>query len=86
VIDARERLRPGSREALPYADAHEKTTGQAWSSSDRDQVEIRRVCSGAIQGQVYQLGEPFEVVSRGQLGDHAAKLLVQIDLGMDDVR
>jgi hypothetical protein len=42
------------------------------------------VCS--IQGQVEQVGQAFEVVARGQLGDHPAKLFVQLGLGVDHIR
>jgi hypothetical protein len=31
------------------------------------------------------MGQPFEVVASGQLGDDPAEVLVQIDLRMDDV-
>jgi hypothetical protein len=32
------------------------------------------------------VGQPLEVVARRELRDHAAELLVQVDLGVYDVR
>jgi hypothetical protein len=86
VIDACQRFRPGRGQAFPHADAHEQTTGQARSSRDRDQVEIRRLGACAVHSQLNELGQPLEMVSRGQLGDDAAELLVQVDLRVDDIR
>ena len=38
-----------------------------------------------IEGQVEEAGQALEVVARGQLGDDAAEVPVQVDLGVDDV-
>src|SRR5207253_2264922 len=59
--------------------------GKARAASDREQVDVRRLDLRLLQGKVEQAGQPFEMVARGKLGDHAAELPMQVDLGVDHV-
>jgi hypothetical protein len=86
VVDAGERLRPRGGQALPHTDSDEEASGKPGASRDRDEVEVRRFCAGAVQGEINQVGQPLEVVARGQFGDDAAELFVQVDLRVDDIR
>ena len=85
VIDAGERFRPRGRQALADPHTYQQAAHQARAASDREQVDVRRLDLRLLQGKVEQAGQPFEMVARGKLGDHAAELPVQVDLGVDHV-
>jgi hypothetical protein len=85
VVDAGQRLGPGRRQTLPDPDSDQETTGETWTSGHGDEVEVCGLNAGAVQCEVEKMREAFEVVPRRQLGDHTAELLVQLDLGVDDV-
>ncbi|TMF94744.1 MAG: methyltransferase domain-containing protein [Chloroflexi bacterium] len=53
--------------------------------SDGDEVEVRGLDRGLLEGEVEEAGQSLEVVAGRELGHDAAEVLVQVHLGVDDV-
>ena len=85
VVDAGQGLVPGRRQPLPHAHPDQQAADQAGAAGDGDEVEVRGLDRGLLEGEVEEAGQPLEVVAGRQLGDDAAEVLVQVDLGVDDV-
>ena len=86
VIHRHERQLAGGGKSLRGRQAHQQRADQAGTARDGNGVDVVEPSLGALERVRGDGIHEFQVVARGDLGDHAAVARMQQSLGRDHVR
>ena len=86
VMHAQHRFAQGIAQRLGHRRPHQQGAGQPRAFGIGDRVDGRSGHCGLIEHLLGERQESADVVTRGQLGDHAAEALVHRNLGMQCLR
>ncbi len=85
-MHADERFAMGESERFGRTDSDEECPDKTRPLRDRDGVDVLHRHTGFTEGVIDDVGDPFDVVTRGDLGHNPAKPFMTFNLRRDDVR